>query len=649
MKLPLYVLDIDEDLNDETEVFAVGLVLQPAIERNWRAFASEKISFDFDGTLSTSEGQDLAKQFIEKGATVYIVSARNSVSGIYPMADKLGIPHSNVFAVGSNESKVAKILELSIVKHFDNNADVIAELGKVGQKFVEPTSGETQEEFMPRCIKYVMDEGQEQEQAIAICYSKWENRDSKFSEEQFESYTDYPQAAKNNAQRALDWADKNGWGECGTEVGKARANQLAKGEAISEDTISRMASFKRHQQNKDVPYSEGCGGLMWDAWGGTEGIEWASRKLEEIRNNASKFNKSIESFKSQDFSVINEEKRLLGGFLMTADQPIYRRDEDGSEYYVTFPASAIEKIVKKMAKKGKALTFNINHDDSQPAEQCYLMSHFIIDSKLGVKTPEGFTPAKDGSWFGFVKVDNEQVWEKVKSGEIKGFSVEGYFNDHKLIDAERNVYEEIKNKLINNMNFNNLKNVLGEDLTAKLKQAFDAEQSVAEVTEQAAEAVELALIPLMDGSASVSGVIAVGEAIKLVMPDGTEAEAPNGEHTLQSGVAIKVEDGKIIEVKEVEEEMPEASPLTEEVVMSRINEALATQAAEFTAQIEAIKAQHAIEMSANAEKVASLFKAVEILSNIETPEAPINDAKRVSVESKASKFNRLVQILNKQK
>jgi hydroxymethylpyrimidine pyrophosphatase-like HAD family hydrolase len=538
MKLPLYVLDIDEDLNDETEVFAVGLVLQPAIERNWRAFASEKISFDFDGTLSTSEGQDLAKQFIEKGATVYIVSARNSVSGIYPMADKLGIPHSNVFAVGSNESKVAKILELSIVKHFDNNSDVINELGKVGEKFVEPNSGETQEEFISRCVKYVMDEGTEQEQAIAICYSKWENKDNKF-------------------------------------------------------------------------------------------------------------NKQIESFKSQEFSVINEEKRLLGGFLMTADQPIYRRDEDGSEYYVTFPASAIEKIVKKMAKKGKALTFNINHDDSQPAEQCYLMSHFIIDSKLGVKTPEGFTPAKDGSWFGFVKVDNEQVWEKVKSGEIKGFSVEGYFNDHKLIDAERNVYEEIKNKLINNMNFNNLKNVLGSDLTAKLKQAFDAEQ-VSEVTEQTAEAVELALIPLMDGSASVSGVIAVGESIKLVMPDGTEAEAPNGEHTLQSGVVIKVEEGKIIEVKEVEE-MPEESPLTEEVVMSRINEALATQAAEFTAQIEAIKAQHAIEMSANAEKVSSLFKAVEILSNMETPEAPINDAKRVSVESKASKFNRLVQILNKQK
>ena len=43
-----------------------------------------------------------------------------------------------------------------------------------------------------------------------------------------------------------------------------------------------MASFKRHQQHKDVPYSEGCGGLMWDAWGGSAGVNWAISKLKEI-------------------------------------------------------------------------------------------------------------------------------------------------------------------------------------------------------------------------------------------------------------------------------------------------------------------------------------------------------------------------------
>ena len=96
------------------------------------------------------------------------------------------------------------------------------------------------------------------------------------------SYTDYPQAASNNAKRVLKYVEKNGWGTCGTNVGKRRANDLANRRPISRDTISRMASFKRHQQHKDVPYSEGCGGIMWDAWGGTSGIEWAINKLKQI-------------------------------------------------------------------------------------------------------------------------------------------------------------------------------------------------------------------------------------------------------------------------------------------------------------------------------------------------------------------------------
>jgi hypothetical protein len=101
---------------------------------------------------------------------------------------------------------------------------------------------------------------------------------------QLESYSDYPQSATNNAKRVLEWVDKNGWGSCGEGTGKARASQLANREPISRDTIARMASFKRHQQHKDVPYSEGCGGLMWDSWGGTSGVEWAINKLKEIDN-----------------------------------------------------------------------------------------------------------------------------------------------------------------------------------------------------------------------------------------------------------------------------------------------------------------------------------------------------------------------------
>ena len=64
-----------------------------------------------------------------------------------------------------------------------------------------------------------------------------------YFKEQFESYSDYPKQAQENAKIALRWADENGWGSCGTSVGKQRANQLAKGAPISEETISRINRF----------------------------------------------------------------------------------------------------------------------------------------------------------------------------------------------------------------------------------------------------------------------------------------------------------------------------------------------------------------------------------------------------------------------
>jgi len=99
-----------------------------------------------------------------------------------------------------------------------------------------------------------------------------------------ETYNDYPKEASENAKIALRYAEENGWGDCGTPVGKARANQLANGENISRETISRMASFARHKENSQKELGDGCGRLMWLAWGGDAGIEWAQRKLEQIDN-----------------------------------------------------------------------------------------------------------------------------------------------------------------------------------------------------------------------------------------------------------------------------------------------------------------------------------------------------------------------------
>ena len=134
--------------------------------------------------------------------------------------------------------------------------------------------GEKQSDFMIRCVPKLM-QYHDKKQAIAICYDSFKGSID------LESYNDYPKSASNNAKKAIKWKEKNG-SNCGTQVGWTRANQLANNKNITRDTIARMASFKRHQQNKDVPYSEGCGGIMYDAWGGTSGVEWAINKLKQL-------------------------------------------------------------------------------------------------------------------------------------------------------------------------------------------------------------------------------------------------------------------------------------------------------------------------------------------------------------------------------
>ncbi len=95
-------------------------------------YAAAKISFDYDDTLSTERGKELAKN---QQGTLYIISARSSKEGMLSTAKELGIPESRIYATGSNKAKVEKIKELGIDKHYDNNPDVIKELNGIGKLF----------------------------------------------------------------------------------------------------------------------------------------------------------------------------------------------------------------------------------------------------------------------------------------------------------------------------------------------------------------------------------------------------------------------------------------------------------------------------------------------------------------------------------
>jgi hypothetical protein len=102
------------------------------------------------------------------------------------------------------------------------------------------------------------------------------------NEQEFESYADYPDGVKNNAKRGIE-LNKKVNNKCATQVGKVRAQQLAKGEAITVETIKRMFSYlSRAEEYYDEGDSKACGTISYLLWGGKAGLRWAGSKLKEL-------------------------------------------------------------------------------------------------------------------------------------------------------------------------------------------------------------------------------------------------------------------------------------------------------------------------------------------------------------------------------
>ena len=145
--------------------------------------------------------------------------------------------------------------------------------------------GEKQSSYMMRCVPELM-QYHDKSQAIAICYRSFQGKMINL-----ETYNDYPKSVSNNAKKVLRWRDKYKDEVKGmTQIGWTRANQLAKRENISRETIARMSAFRRHQKNaevsaefQDTPWKD-KGYVAWLGWGGTSGINWASKKLQQIDN-----------------------------------------------------------------------------------------------------------------------------------------------------------------------------------------------------------------------------------------------------------------------------------------------------------------------------------------------------------------------------
>ena len=142
----------------------------------------------------------------------------------------------------------------------------------------------------------------------------------------------------------------------------------------------------------------------------------------------------------QNFAV-SEDERVIVGPAMIPDSPIYRVDPDGTEYYVVFDVPTINKIAQKFYAKGLQQSANEMHDPSRTIEGLTFYQSWIADEKKGVPKMKQFEDLPDGTWFIGAKVNNEDAWNKVKSGAFKGFSVEGLFDmipvKMRMTDEER--------------------------------------------------------------------------------------------------------------------------------------------------------------------------------------------------------------------
>ena len=133
----------------------------------------------------------------------------------------------------------------------------------------------------------------------------------------------------------------------------------------------------------------------------------------------------------------NEEKRIVTGAAMIPNQEIIRMDAEDKPYFVYFTEETIEKAQEVFAKYGKTKSTNFEHKTGM-RDVTVVESWIVTDPSNDKSNALGFSDIPKGSWMVSYKVDNDDLWEKVKNGEVKGFSIEGVFSKN-IIEMSKEV------------------------------------------------------------------------------------------------------------------------------------------------------------------------------------------------------------------
>lgn len=231
--------------------------------------------------------------------------------------------------------------------------------------------------------------------------------------------------------------------------------------------------------------------------------------------------------------MANEEKHIVHGVIMRANYPIFRRGRAGRpDYFMLFDAATIRVMAEKYLRDNFANVVDLDHD-GEPVAGVNLVQWYIKDTARGV-SPVGFESIEDGSLFGEFHVTNADIWDRIKRGEFRGFSLEGFF----ALEPSHAVHstEKITDLL------NRLKTKLCKDMTLKERIANLLATFGAATT---ADGVVIA----WEGDEE----LAIGNAVYVEDENGERVPAADGEYTIENRVIVVV-DGKVSEIREIEAE-----------------------------------------------------------------------------------------------
>ena len=156
-------------------------------------------------------------------------------------------------------------------------------------------------------------------------------------------------------------------------------------------------------------------------------------------------NPAIESdfiaLKNQEFKLaeVDKEKRILMGAALIPNKPIYRQSGE-QEYYIYFSKSTVRKASELFFINGNQNNSTLEHE--LELKGLTAVESWIVESEQD-KSRMYDLNVPMGTWMVSMKVNNDDVWKKVKAGEVKGFSIEGYFAD-KLERPNEPVKDEMK-------------------------------------------------------------------------------------------------------------------------------------------------------------------------------------------------------------